>query len=92
LYQNSAGGYFNLKEEDKKRTFVDRIEELLSSEHTKFFSSFQQQMDTLQYVKDILNKVNDLKSIDITNNGTATQQQAVAQQQAADTNKNTELD
>jgi hypothetical protein len=68
LYQNSAGGYFNLNEVDKKRIFVDRIEELLSSEHTKFFSSFQQQMDSLQYVKDILTKVNDLRSIDVTNN------------------------
>jgi hypothetical protein len=86
LYQNSAGGYFNLKEEDKKRAFVDRTEELLLSEHTKFFSSFQQQMDTLQYVKDILNKVNDLRKIDIANNGTA------AQQHAADSNKNTGLD
>ncbi len=68
LYQNSAGGYFNLNEVDKKRVLVDRIEELLSSEHTKFFSSFQQQMDSLQYVKDILTKVNDLRSIDVTNN------------------------
>lgn len=68
LYQNSAGGYFNLNEVDKKRAFVDRVEELLSSEHTKFFSTFQQQMDSLQYVKDILTKVNDLKSLDVTNN------------------------
>lgn len=67
LYQNSAGGYFNLSEVDKKRMFVERVEELLSSEHTKFFSTFQQQMESLQYVKDILNKVNDLKSIDVNN-------------------------
>ena len=65
LYQNSAGGYFNMSEVDKKRMFVDKVEELLSSEHTKFFSSFQQQIDSLQYVKDILNKVNELKTIDI---------------------------
>ena len=94
LYQNNAGGYANLNEVDKKRVFVERVEELLSSEHTKFFSSFQQQMDSLQYVKDILTKVNDLRSIDAVNSSkdtikevsaskTADTSNPVAQQQQA---------
>ncbi len=85
LYQNSAGGYFNLNEVDKKRALVDRIEELLSSEHTKFFSSFQQQMDSLQYVKDILTKVNDLRSIDVTNNAKSVSDEELAATPAAAT-------
>ena len=43
LYANDAANYSNLKDEDKNRLLVERVEVLLSSENSKFFALQQQQ-------------------------------------------------
>ncbi len=40
LYQNSAGGYFNLSNIDKKRILVDKVEELLPRSIQSSFRHF----------------------------------------------------
>jgi hypothetical protein len=42
LFQNNAGEYANLGDNDKNRLLVERVEAMLSSEHAKFLTLQQQ--------------------------------------------------
>jgi len=41
LFKNNAGDYSNLSQDDRNRLFVERIETIVSSETTKYFTMYQ---------------------------------------------------
>ena len=69
FYLNNAGNYFNFSEESKKRNLVEKIEEILAAENIKYFSNYQHQTDSIQMVKDVLLKVEELKNTDKSKKG-----------------------
>lgn len=46
LYINQAGGYSNQKQEERDKLFVERIESIISSETSKFFTMHSQKHTT----------------------------------------------
>ncbi|MDE2590884.1 MAG: DUF4231 domain-containing protein [Patescibacteria group bacterium] len=46
LYINQAGGYSNQKQEERDKLFVERIESIISSETSKFFTMHSQKPTT----------------------------------------------